>query len=166
MSLCVRAERDVEREPISLEDASCGGDQEHVSKIRHRLVAIQRALRHVGRAPIEVCQDGPAPAPLEAKTQEAGLADRAAPHLRRLVLKRREFRQRRAERFRTGPGSGGRRHQAGVRSCCLRSNRNSFSISATSSGMPSPVLQLVNRNGLLPRISRESCSITSRLAPT
>ena len=155
--LRARTERDVESEPVSLQQAARGGDQEHVGQVRHFLVAIQRALRHVRRAAFKVRQDRLATAVLEAKTQETGLADRAAPHLRRLVLERRQLRSRCAERFGASPTE---REAAGIMLTSgargFMSNRNSLSISSTSSGMPSPVLQLVNRNGLLPRISRES----------
>src|SRR6185369_17532950 len=129
-------------------------------------VAMQRALHHVRRAAFQVCQDRFAGAVFETQTEEACLAHSAAAHLRRLILERSEFRHRCAERFGACPGREGSRYHAERRARGLISNRNSRSISATSSGIPSPVLQFVNRNGLLPRIIRESCSITSRLAPT
>src|SRR5262249_37354084 len=160
------AERDVESKPVSLQEAACGGDQEYASHVRHFLIGIERTLHHVRRTAIEVRQDRVAAASLEAKPQETRLAGRATFHLQRLVLKRRQFWKRCTK------GLGGRarirrcRHHAGLRACRSMSNSSSLSISSTSSGMPSPVLQLVNRNGLLPRISRESCFITSRLAPT
>ena len=55
-------------------------------------VAVQGALRPIRHAVVEVGQDGAAAALLEAQVQEAVLADRAALHLRRLVLERRELR--------------------------------------------------------------------------
>ena len=57
-----------------------------MSQIRHLLIAIERALGHVGRPAIEFCQDRAAAAPLEAKMKVTRLADHAAPHLQRLVL--------------------------------------------------------------------------------
>ena len=55
------AERDVESKPVSLQQAAGGRDQEHAGQVRHLLVAIQRALRHVGRTALEVRQDRAAP---------------------------------------------------------------------------------------------------------
>ena len=52
-------------------------------------------------------------------------------------------------------------------SLSLRVSNSTFSrISSTNSGMPSLVLQLVKTKGFLPRIMRESSSITCKLAPT
>ena len=75
-------------------------------QVWHFLVAIERALRHVGRAALKLCQDCLSTSALEAKTQEARLSDRAAFHLKRLVLKRRELRSRCAERFGRRPRNG------------------------------------------------------------
>src|SRR5438876_4759262 len=46
------------------------------------------------------------------------------------------------------------------------SNSNSRRIHVTTSSTPARVFRLVNTNGFLPRISRESRSITLKLAPT
>src|SRR5258705_8317355 len=164
--LRARTKGDVQSEPVSLQQAARGSDQEHVGKTRHLFVAMQRALHHVGSASLQVCQDRFAGAVLETQTEETRLAHSAAAHLRRLILERGEFRHRYAERFSACPGRKGGRYHAERRARGLISNRNSRSISATNSGTPSPVLQFVNRNGLLPRIISESCFITSRLAPT
>ena len=64
--------------------------------------------------------------------------------------------------FRSGCGTGSRRANAGSyrgrlrRYAVRRSSRRSCRIRSTSAGMPSPVRQLVKRNGLSPRISLES----------
>src|SRR5437660_8881030 len=166
VSLRAWTKGDVQSEPVSLQQAARGGDQEHVGQTWHLFVAMQRALHHVGNAAFQVCQDRFARAVLEAQTEKTRLAHSAAAHLLRFILERGEFRHRCAERFSACPGREGRRYHAERRACGLISNRNSRSISATNSGIPSPVLQFVNRNGLLPRIIRESCFITSRLAPT
>ena len=107
-------------------------------------------------------------AALEAQAQEAGLADGAArasaaarPGSAQAPRRRGHRRPRRARAVEAQPRCPSR----GCRSS-FRSNSRSLRISSTSSGMPSPVRQLVNRNGLSPRISFESCAITSRLAPT
>ncbi len=164
-------ERDFERHAIALQHAASSGDHEQPRHVRQRLVAMQRALREVGRARFQVGQDrAPAPA-FEAKTQEAGFAHRTAAHLRRFVNIRRESRGHPRLTLRRRGGCEPRRfldhaHQAGCLVGTLRSNSRSSTIRSTSAGMPSPVRQLVNRKGLSPRMIFESCSITSRLAPT
>ena len=114
-----------------------------------------------GARRLEVGQHGQVVALLETEPQETGLADRAARHLRRLVLERREFDGGMAERLGQGPRSGARQslggtHHAGCRSGSFRSNSRSLRIRSTSCGMPSPVLQFVKMNGLSPRMIRES----------
>src|SRR4051812_26311485 len=156
---------DVERHPVTLQQAACRRDQEHMGEIGHGLVAVECALRPIRNAIVEVGQDGAPAAARKTELQKSGLADGTAPHLRRLILKSRELRRKAAERFRRSPGrTGGRHHHATPGS--FRSKSNSVAIRSTSCGMPSPVLQLVNKNGLPPRISCESRRITSRLAPT
>src|SRR5208337_5284598 len=132
-------------------------------------VAMQRALREIRRARFEVREHRAFPTLLEAQPQEAALADRAALHLRRFVLERRELRPRQdvaARCLRRQWHPLDRAHHTARRAGGGRSNSRSLRINSTRAGMPSPVLQLVNRNGLSPRIMRESRSITSRLAPT
>src|SRR5262245_51022103 len=72
-------------------------------QIGHRFVAIERTLRPIGNAVVEIGQDGAPAAPREAEMQVARLADGAASHLRRLILECRELRRRAAERVRGGP---------------------------------------------------------------
>src|SRR5262249_36624023 len=164
--LRARTKRDIERKTVALQQASGRGDQEHAGETRHFRIAIQRALNHIWCAALQVLQDCLLVPPLEAETQETSLTDGAALHLKRLVLKRDQFRQRSAELLRAGPWTGGGGDHADLCTRGSMSKRNSLLISSTSSPIPSPVLQLVNRNGLLPRISPESLCITSRLAPT
>ena len=92
-----RAEHDFECEPVSLQQAAGGGNHEYASQLRHRLVAVECALRHVRGATIEVRQDRTVTTALEAKPQETALADGTALHLQRLVLKRSYLRSRSAE---------------------------------------------------------------------
>ncbi len=80
-----RSERHVERQPIALQHAARRGDHEQPRHVRERVVAMQRALRKAGRARLEIGQDRASVPALEAQAQAAGLADGAAPHLRRLV---------------------------------------------------------------------------------
>src|ERR1700687_712834 len=143
MRLRARTKRDVQSEPVSLQQAARGGDQENVGQTWHLFVAMQRALRHIGRAAFQGCQDRFARAVLETQTEETRLAHSAASHLGRLILERGELRPRCAECFSAGPGREGRGYHAGSRCRGLMSNRNSRSISATNSGTPSPVLQFV-----------------------
>src|SRR5262245_61140856 len=166
-----RPERDFDREPVALQHAAGRGDHEEPCEVRQRRVRVQRALRQVRRTAIEVRKDGALAATFEAEPEQTGLADRAARHLRRLVPEGGELRPRQAERLARGPGGEHRRafgeaHYAGCPAGSSRSNSRSRRIRSTSAWMPSPVLQLVNRNGFSPRITRESRAITSRLAPT
>ena len=106
-------ERNVERHPVTLQQAAGRGDQEHMREIRYGLVAVERALRPIGNAIVEIGQNGAPAAARKTEMQKTGLADGAASHLRRLILERRELRRRAAERLRGSPGgvSGGR-HRA------------------------------------------------------
>ncbi len=132
---------------------------------------MEGALREKRRTRLEVGQDRAFVAAFESEAQVPGLARCAAPHLRRLVLVLGKFRKERTRQA-AGNDRGDQRrlpesaHQAGCLVGSLRSNSKSSTMRSTSAGMPSPVRQLVNRNGLSPRISFESVAITSRLAPT
>ena len=80
-----RSERHVQRQAIALQHAAAGRDHEQPRHVRERVVAMQRALREKRRARLEIGQDRASVAVLEPQAQEAGLADGAALHLRRLV---------------------------------------------------------------------------------
>src|SRR4029077_3939925 len=166
MRLRARPEFDLEHKAVALQETTCCGDHEHMGKPRRTVVTVERALGHVRSAAVQVRKDRLLAAQFEAETQEARLAHRAAFHLRRFVLKRRKFFSRRTKSLGGMPGRGDRRRHADLFRGTSRSNSKSCTMSSTSAGIPSPVLQLVNRNGLLPRIRCESCFITSRLAPT
>ena len=90
--LRTRTKGDVQCEPVSLQQAARGGDQEHVGQAWHLFVAMQRALHHVGRTAFQVCQDRVARAVFETQAEETRLAHSAAAHLRRLILERGELR--------------------------------------------------------------------------
>ncbi len=80
-------------------------------EIGHGAVAVERALRPIGNAIVEIGQDGAAAAARKAKMQEARLADGATPHLRRLILICRKLRGRTAECFCGCPWRAGGRHR-------------------------------------------------------
>ncbi len=167
-----RPERHVERQPVALQHAARRGDHEHPRHVGQRVVAVQRALREVRRAR---CRDRPGScARRGARSPGAG-----SPTCRRrrcASAAARPDRPRTPARQRPSASARGRRRERHARSTApiTRLRRRQLQVEQQvvggsgrpAAGMPSPVLQLVNRNGLSPRISRESCSITSRLAPT
>src|SRR5689334_4618363 len=166
MCPCARPELDLERKAVALQETAGRGDHEDMGKPRHTVVTVESALGHVRRAAVKIREDCLLAAQFEAETQEARLTHCAAFHLRRLVLKRRKFPRRCTESFGGMQGRGDRRRHADLFRGISRSNSKSRTMRSTSAGIPSPVLQLVNRNGLLPRIRCESLFMTSRLAPT
>src|SRR5207249_10374261 len=132
---------------------------------------MQRALREVRGTRVEIGEDRAIAAALESEAQVTRFAHRATAHLRRLVAIERELRRHRKlgiarPRCRQPPYPLGRAHQRVCLAGSFKSKRSSLRISSTSAEIPSPVRQLVNRNGLSPRMSFESCAISSRLAPT
>src|SRR4029079_6032429 len=166
MRVCARSERNLARKAGALQKTPGCGDHEYMSEARHAVIAIERALGHIRRATVKVREDRLLAAQFEAETQEARLANGAAFHLRRFVLKRRKFRSRCTECLGGLPGRGGRQRHAGLFLGTSRSTSKDCTMRSASQGIPSPVFQLVNRNGFLPRMSCESLFITSRLAPT
>src|SRR5262249_30738909 len=142
-----------DRVAVALEDAAGVRDDEDARQAGHLLVPVDRPVDDEWGAAEEVGQDRPSATPLEAEPQVRDLAGRAGRQLRGLVLVGGQLR-----RQVQGPH--------GFTAFRSRSKSTFSRIRRTRAGMPSLVLQLVNRNGLSPRISRESRSITSRLAPT
>ncbi len=160
----------VQRQTVPLQHAPRRRDDEHARQLRHAFVPVQRPLHQVRHATVQPRQDAAVVAAFETEVQISGLANGTARHLRRFIPIRRELRRMQPEACITACGNGCQQRRCDWRiqaaSLSLRSNRMSCRIRLTSSAMPSPVRQLVNTNGLPPRIRRESCSITSRLAPT
>ena len=156
---------DVDAQPVSLQGAATGRDDHGVGHARQRLVPVQRLLYQQRRHPVEVGQDAAAVPQLEAEPQVAHLAGHAHRHLLRLAgTPRSQFR--RVVKRGDGIPEGVDVCQDHDASLMGTSNSAMSWIRCTSSGIPSPVLQLVKMKGLSPRMNFESRSITSRLAPT
>ena len=167
----IRSERDFQSQAITLQHATGRVDHEQPGHVRERLVAMQCALREIRGTRVEIGEDRAIAAALESEAQVTRFAHRATAHLRRLVAIERELRRHRnldiaRPRCRQPPCPLGRAHQRVCLAGSFKSKRSSLRINSTSAEIPSPVRQLVNRNGLSPRMSFESCAISSRLAPT
>src|SRR5262249_26145247 len=141
---------------IALENAAARRDDEHARQVGHALVPVEGLLGQERRAMLDPGQDRAPVAALEAEGEMRALARRPRAALARLILVGGQL-----------AGVAERRHaRAGPAGLTSRSKSTPWRTSSTRAGMPSPVLQLVNTNGRAPRISRESSSMTARLAPT
>ena len=93
MRLGSRGERDLDRLPVPLQNATRGTDDHHMRQIGHAFVVIKSLLREQRRTLRDVDQRRSRSTAREAKMQVTVLSDNAGRHLRRLVLIRREFRR-------------------------------------------------------------------------
>ena len=101
VGLRVLADLDLQRHPVALQHATRCRDDEYAGHLRHGLVPVQRALDKERHTPIHKRHHA-AIAPIgELKPQVPVFADRAAGHLRRLILIGAQFR-----RFEPDPRKG------------------------------------------------------------